>query len=212
MASNVLTLVAGGNASYSLCLTTMSTCLSPLAVPLVLKLTLQHELSQPLTHLIVELTWMVLLPVVIGHLCGRNGKKKRRWDGVLQVVAALTILWVIAVVVGSNRQRVDQLTGTLVLAVITLNGTGYLAGYGGARWMKLDEPMRRALVLEIGMQNAGLGTALASKLFAEQPDTMIPSALYTFGCMLSGTVLASYWGQRRRASLAERARAFSKSL
>jgi BASS family bile acid:Na+ symporter len=62
--------------------------------------------------------------------------------------------------------------------------------------LRLDEPMRRALILEIGMQNAGLGTTLASKLFRDQPGAMIPSALYTFGCMLTGTILAWYWGRR----------------
>jgi BASS family bile acid:Na+ symporter len=201
MASNVLTLVAGGNASYSLSLTTMSTCLSPFLVPLLLKLTLQQRLAQPLTYLIFELTWMVLLPVVVGHLLGRNGgRAKRRWDGWFQRVASLSILWVIAVVVGSNRQRMDQLSLSIVMAVITLNVTGYLTGRLGADLLRLDVAKRRALILEIGMQNAGLGTALASKLFADQPDTMIPSALYTFGCMLSGTILAWYWGQRCRGA------------
>jgi BASS family bile acid:Na+ symporter len=52
--------------------------------------------------------------------------------------------------------------------------------------------MGRALILEIGMQNAGLGTALAADLFRSQPRVMIPTALYTFGCMLTGTLLARY--------------------
>jgi BASS family bile acid:Na+ symporter len=204
MASNVLTLVAGGNASYSLSLTTMSTCLSPILVPLGLRLTMRHQLAQPLTHLVLELTWMVLLPVVVGHVLGRNGgKSKRRWDPWFQQLAALAILWIIAVVVGANRQRMDQLTMPLLLAVITLNLSGYLAGQLGAGVLQLDDPKRRALILEIGMQNAGLGTALAGKLFPSQPDAMIPSALYTFGCMLTGTVLAWHWRQRRREGAAE---------
>ena len=50
------------------------------------------------------------------------------------------------------------------------------------------------------MQNAGLGTTLALGLFPDRPAVAIPGALYTFGCMLTGTVLASYWGGRVEAT------------
>ena len=51
--------------------------------------------------------------------------------------------------------------------------------------------MKRALTLEVGMQNAGLGTVLAADLFGA--EAAIVPACYTFGCMLTGTVLARYW-------------------
>jgi BASS family bile acid:Na+ symporter len=63
--------------------------------------------------------------------------------------------------------------------------------------MRLPEPMRRALTLEVGMQNAGLGAALAVKLFPDQAGVAIAPALYTFGCMLTGTMLAHIWGNVR---------------
>jgi BASS family bile acid:Na+ symporter len=56
--------------------------------------------------------------------------------------------------------------------------------------------MRRALTLEIGMQNAGLGTVLAVGLFPDAPAATIPTAAYTFGCMLTGTLLAQIWALR----------------
>ena len=66
--------------------------------------------------------------------------------------------------------------------------------------MKLPSGMRRALTLEIGMQNAGLGTVLTTQLFQDRDAATVPPALYTFGCMLTGTVLAkawAYWSQQR---------------
>jgi BASS family bile acid:Na+ symporter len=53
--------------------------------------------------------------------------------------------------------------------------------------------MRRALSLEVGMQNAGLGTVLATSFFGDRPAVAIPAAMYTFGCMFTGTVLARGW-------------------
>jgi BASS family bile acid:Na+ symporter len=59
--------------------------------------------------------------------------------------------------------------------------------------IRLDEPMRRALTIEVGMQNAGLGAALALKLFPDRPGVAIAPALFMFGCMLTGTLLARAW-------------------
>jgi len=77
-----------------------------------------------------------------------------------------------------------------------LNLVGYGAGYGIGKLARLDEPMRRALVLEVGMQNAGLGSLLAVKLFPDHPDAAIPTVLYMFGCMLTGAILAQIWHRR----------------
>jgi BASS family bile acid:Na+ symporter len=62
--------------------------------------------------------------------------------------------------------------------------------------MKIAPDMRRALSLEVGMQNAGLGTILVLDLFPDQPDAAIPPALYTFGCMFTGIALARWWGRQ----------------
>ena len=56
--------------------------------------------------------------------------------------------------------------------------------------------MRRALTLEVGMQNAGAGIVLARQLFGNDSPAVIPCVLYTFGCMLTGTLLATVWHWR----------------
>jgi BASS family bile acid:Na+ symporter len=197
MASNVLTLVARGNVSYSLSLTTAATCLSPVCVPVMLQLTLQQQLPKPLLPLVWQLIWMVVLPVVFGHALGRFVPQWRRWaEAIGKRVAAVAILWIIAVVVGVNRGALGDVEAAALAAVLSLNLAGYVAGRLGGWLLRLPPSMQRALTLEIGMQNAGLGTALASDLFHSQPRVMIPTALYTFGCMLTGTVLARYWALR----------------
>ena len=79
------------------------------------------------------------------------------------------------------------------LPQLLVNVVGYSAGFAGAWAMRLPEPMRRALTLEVGMQNAGVGTALAVQFFGDQPAAPILPAAYTFGCMLTGTILARLW-------------------
>ncbi len=171
MASNVLTLMARGNVSYSLSLTTTATCLSPVFVPLMLKWTLQQELPKPLLPLIWQLIWMVVLPVVAGHMLGRWRPDARRLaEAVGKRVAALAILWIIAVVVGVNRDELSKVEAAVLLAVLALNLAGYAVGQWGGRVLRLPTSMRRALTLEIGMQNAGLGTAWPATCSRTNPE------------------------------------------
>ncbi len=203
MASNVLTLMAGGNVSYSVSLTTSATLLSPIAAPLLLKLALGQWVDFPALKVSIQLCWMVVAPVVVGHLLSRCSKT---WAAATRrigsTIANLTILWIIAVVVAKNRDKFgDFENGTntallLVFALLTVNLLGYTSGYIGGRLMQLPEGMRRALTLEVGLQNAGLGTVLAMELFGKDPRIAIAPALYTFGCMFTGTILARAWAMR----------------
>ncbi len=200
MASNVLTLVARGNVSYSVSLTTSATLLSPIMVPLVMWLTLDRVVEDfPTGKTCWKLCWMVVLPVVVGHLLSRNWSPWRAAVGrVGTSIANLTILWIIAVVVAKNREQLAGLESVLLAAILTINLGGYLAGYGGGYLIRLPEPMRRALTLEVGMQNAGLGATLATALFPEEPAIALPAAMYTFGCMFTGTILARIWAEMSR--------------
>lgn len=191
MASNVLTLVARGNVSYSVSLTTSATLLSPLVVPFVMWLTVGQFAQFPVVGTGIELFLMVVFPVGLGYTLSQLSAKWQRvchWLG--PIIANLVILWIIAVVVAVNRETLRQLTGPLVGALIGVNVGGYLAGFVAGWAIQLPVTMRRALTLEIGMQNAGLGTTLALLLFPSQPQVAVPCALYTFGCMFTGTLLA----------------------
>lgn len=211
MASNVLTLVARGNVSYSVSLTTSATLLSPLVVPAALWLALGNSGDFPHLETMWTLTWTVVLPVVAGYLVGgRFSEHRAVFRAVGGTFANATILWIIAVVVAVNRERLGQLTMLLPLVLLLLNVLGYVAGYIGGCLLRIDRPMRRALTLEVGMQNAGLGSTLALSLFAASAGNAVAlaPALYTFGCMMTGTILAASWAMmddvaaRRAAVLA----------
>lgn len=192
MASNVLTMIARGNVSYSVGLTTSATLLSPLVVPIVLKLTLGAQadialLLKTATLLILQ----VVIPVVSGFFACRFSRLAVRLASQLAgPLANLSILWIIAVVVALNRESLKDLPVTLMLALLLINLGGYLCGQLGGRGLGIDAGMRRALMLEIGMQNAGIGASLAKSLFPDNPKIALPCGLFAFGCMTTGTVLA----------------------
>jgi BASS family bile acid:Na+ symporter len=202
MASNVLTLAARGNVSYSLSLTTSATILSPIFVTVALALALgglavysTAEIALKVTQAGVTLMWMVVLPVIVGYFLSRAWS----WwaaaaERLAAIVANLTILWIIALVVAVNRENFHQMELRLLVVLLLVNVGGYAAGFFGGHLLRLDDPMRRALTLEIGMQNAGLGTILVETI-TKDPIAAIAPALYTFGCMLTGTILARLWAE-----------------
>jgi BASS family bile acid:Na+ symporter len=200
MASNILTLTARGNVSYSVSLTTASTLLSPLVVPAILFLAIgESDIDK---WALAGKSFRLLIAQVVGPvLCGYGLAQvsERAAHGMKKIgptIANLTILWIIAVVVNKHHGAFLKIAPGLVLVLLAVNIAGYLAGYAAAKWFRLPDAMRRALALEVGLQNAGLGAVLAGQLFPNRPEVALPPALYTFGCMLTGTILAQWWARR----------------
>lgn len=205
MASNVLTLTARGNVSYSVSLTTAATMISPILVPLALFLAVGStgvDRWKLTTDAVGVLLWQVIGPVVLGHMLSRAFS---RLSGYMRThgptIANASILWLIATIVYANREKLAGSNGALSSSTLLLllaglfliNAVGYLGGYFGGRLVHLPEAKRRALAIEVGMQNAGLGSVLASQLFPETPTVALPAVVYMFGCMLTGTLLAQIW-------------------
>lgn len=196
MASNVLTMTARGNVSYSVSLTTCSTLLSPLVVPQALALFLDQDVQYDDEAAVILLVQQVALPVVLGHLCSRFLPWFRAVsERCAPDIANLAILTVIATAVALKRNDLREFPVHVVIPLLFVNLLGYMAGYLFGRLGRLSDPMRRALTLEVGMQNAGAGTVLATQLFGEDSEAIIPCVLYTFGCMLTGTMLATVWNR-----------------
>lgn len=197
MASNLVTLLARGNVSYSVSVTTTSTLLSPIIVPIAFSLFLGRSVDLDPWGTSSRLLGQVVLPVVVGFTLARLAGWFRTVMGQIgPILAHGAILWIVMFVIGENRSRLGEVSAALLFALVALNLLGYLAGWMAGGAGRLEEGRRRALAIEVGMQNAGLGTVLALQLFPDRPAIQVPTALYTFGCIFTGTILASWWAKR----------------
>ena len=86
----------------------------------------------------------------------------------------------------------------LVGAVFALHAGGFALGYTAGRLLAGDESASRAVSIEVGMQNSGLGVVLARQNFAS-PLVAIPSAISSLFHSLIGSALAGWW--RRSAAV-----------
>ncbi len=62
-----------------------------------------------------------------------------------------------------------------------------------ARLAGLDIRTARTVAIEVGMQNSGLGVALAVKYFSAV--AALPGALFSIWHNLSGSLLAGFWSR-----------------
>ncbi len=197
MASNVMSYVAKADAAYSVSLTTVSTLLCPLLTPTLTWLLARSTLPIPMGKMMVDVLIMVLIPLLLGFVVRRLFT--RRIEKILPVFPALSatfIVFICSVVIALNREHLPRVTGVVLIVGIILNLYGLAAGYGVARIFRMSLSRRRALSIEIGMQNAGLGSALALENFGE--EAALPAALFVFICIITASGLAAFWQRTDR--------------
>lgn len=135
---------------------------------------------------------VVLLPIALGLVVQRLlGDRVRLAVDVLPLVSVVSIVAIVAAVVAASQARIAE-SGLLIMAVVVLhNGLGLTLGYLAGRAFGLPLAQRKTLSIEVGMQNSGLGAALASAHFS--PLAAVPSALFSVWHNLSGSLLAAVY-------------------
>jgi len=102
---------------------------------------------------------------------------------------------IIACVAALNVKNILAMGGVTLLAVIFHNILGLLSGYSIAYLFKQNIKNCRAISIEVGMQNSGLGAALAHTYFS--PITALPSAIFSIWHNIPGAILASIWSRKQ---------------
>jgi BASS family bile acid:Na+ symporter len=140
---------------------------------------------------------IVLLPVALGVLVNSLfGNRLKAVKHLFPLLSVLAIVVIIAIIVALNRSNLSTMGVGVALAVVLHNLSGLLFGYWIPRLMGQDQRTCRTLAIEVGMQNSGLGVALAVKYFSAA--AALPGALFSIWHNLSGSMLAGYWSRRQR--------------
>jgi BASS family bile acid:Na+ symporter len=196
MASNVMTLLLGGDLVLSVTMTTVATLCTPLILLAWLPLLCDTRIDVPIASLAWNATWMVVIPVALG--VGVRQFRRRMpswWDRGAALTASGSIVVIILVVVAKNRAQLADLGLVLATAMLALNLGGYALAYGVARALRWPAPQRRTLVVEVGMQNAGLGSVLALQNLGAAGA--LPSAFYTALCVVTAATALPVLNRRR---------------
>lgn len=209
VSSNIMSFLCRGDVAYSVGMTTVSTCLSPVVTPLLVLRLAGAEIDVDAWGMFQNILLVTLLPVALGVAFNffLSGKTYfRQLQGVMPGASVLCLACIVGGVIFTVHPQLKE-NGLhlilLTLAVVTLhNGMGYLLGYLVGKAFHFDTAKSRTLSIEVGMQNAGMATVLARNFFASPAMiAMNPmAALAVFPCAIScayhsisGTLLAGFF-------------------
>ncbi|USK40775.1 bile acid:sodium symporter family protein [Cytobacillus firmus] len=194
-ASNVMVYLAKGNVPLSIAMTSVSTLLAPIMTPLLLLLLAGQWMPVDAVAMFMSIVQVIIVPIVLGLAIKKFFPVAvEKSLTVLPLISVAAIITIVAAVVSGNSATIAA-SGLLIFTAVMLhNGFGLLLGYFAGKVLGQDEVNRRAIAIEVGMQNSGLGVALATAHFG--PLAALPSVLAAAWHNISGPILATYWSKK----------------
>jgi BASS family bile acid:Na+ symporter len=204
--SNVLTWLARGNVAVSVSMTAVSSLAATVLTPLNFALygSLNPHTRDLITDIDVDrgdLLLLVLLvlavPMVLGSALGtRFPGIAERSERPLRIASMVIFLAFVAIAFGNNLDLFLDEFHTFFWLVVCHNALALGLGYGMARAARLPESDRRAVTLEVGIQNSGLGLVIGFTFFPELGGVLLIAAFWGVWHLVSGLTLAQIWSRR----------------
>ncbi len=190
-ASNVITYLAKGDLALSVGMTGVSTLLAPLLTPLLTWALAGKSVDVDVASMFLSILWVVIVPIIAGLLVKRLWPRfTEQATDYLPAFSSLAIAFIVAIIIAANAEKL--LTGGLVIVLVVMlhNVCGLGLGYVIGQLLGMASPKKKAISIEVGMQNSGLASSLATIHFAAYPLATVPGALFSVWHNLSGAAVA----------------------
>lgn len=201
-ASNVITYLAKGDLALSVGMTGVSTLLAPFLTPLLTWALAGKSVNVDVVGMLLSILWVVILPIAIGLIVKWIWPKfTEKATDYLPAFSSIAIALIVAIIISANADKLLA-GGLLIIVVVILHnicglGLGYLIGC----LLGLSVSKKRAISIEVGMQNSGLASSLATIHFAAYPLATIPGAIFSVWHNLSGAAVAYLYRRFRQSDI-----------
>lgn len=196
VSSNIMSFLCKGDVAFSVGMTTASTLLSPILTPfLVLFLAGEKILVEP-WGMFKTIIVVTILPILVGFIINSTFEKNEKFKDVKSVMPGVSVIGLALIVGGVIALQGNNFlkSGLLIFVAIFLHNTiGYTLGYVVGVITRMSKAKKRTISIEVGMQNAGLATNLASAHFAALPEAAVASAVSCVWHSITGTLLAGLY-------------------
>lgn len=204
--SNVVTWLARGSVAVSVTMTAISSLAATILTPLNFafwggvnprtRAVLADIAVSPLQVLALVVV-VLAVPIVAGmwvrHRWPGFAERSRRPARTITLVAFLAI---VALAFSQNLELFLDTWSTLVPIVVAHNAAALALGLLIALALRLADADRRAVTLEVGIQNSGLGLALLFTFMPALQDAILVTAMWGVWHLVAGVVLAQLWARR----------------
>ncbi|MFP4635809.1 MAG: bile acid:sodium symporter family protein [Nitriliruptoraceae bacterium] len=204
--SNIVTHLAKGNTGLSIGMTGVATTLAAVLTPLNFAFwgsldpgtrELLRQVALDPVDLATTVGLLLALPVTAGILL------RLRWPAFaarlhrpMRLVSIVFFLGFVVVAFLTNVEHFTALLGTIAVAVFLHNAVALLLGYGAATAVRLPERDRRAVSIEVGIQNSALALVLIFGFFGGLGGMALIAAWWGIWHLLAGLVVATVWSRR----------------
>lgn len=190
--SNVITFLSKGDVALSVGMTSVNTLLAPFLTPAITWLLLRTSVTVDVAAMFMSIIKVVIVPIALGFVINKLfGKYTEKLIDGLPTVSVTAITLIVAAVVSHNAEKILG-TGAIVFVIVILhNLLGYAVGFLVGVMLKLPLSRKKALSIEIGMQNSGLATSLAGTAFPDLAMATVPGAIFSVWHNISGAILAN---------------------
>lgn len=190
-ANNVICYLAKGDVALSVAMTGVSTLLAPILTPALVWLLAGESVEVDIVSMFLSIVQVVILPIVLGLAANHYFKRTtRRIIPLLPMISTLSIAFIIGIIVAHNSSSILACSLIVAIAVILHNVLGLVLGYGLSALTGSEPSRRSAIAIEVGMQNSGLATSLATTHFAMFPMAAVPGAMFSVWHNFSGSIAA----------------------
>lgn len=203
VSSNIMSYLCKGDVAFSVGMTCASTLLAPVMTPLLMLWLAGQSVDIDAIGMFQNIFIVTIIPVGIGVLLNYYFSRRTVFATIQSVMPGFSVIC-LAIIVGGVISTVhDSLVSRglmlflwIFIVVFLHNSLGYITGYLAGLLFKMNKAKKRTISIEVGMQNAGLATNLASNFFlATYPLAVVPCAISCAWHSISGTILAGLFNQ-----------------
>ena len=204
VSSNIMSFLCKADVAYSVGMTCASTLLAPVLTPLLVLMLAGERVDVDAWGMFRQILIVTIIPIAIGFFLNVWLGHKEVFQRVQGCMPGVSVICLACIVGGVITTVHDPLVENgIVLFLLTFcmvfchNTIGYVLGYSVGRLFRFNTAKKRTLSIEVGMQNAGLGTNLAMTFFvATNPMAVVPCAISCAWHSISGTILANIFARQ----------------
>ena len=211
--SNFLTSYARGNAALSVSMTAVSTLLAVVMTPFNLQFwgsrtdgasDILTEVSLDPVDLMVTIVLILGVPLALGMFVrARFPEAAARLRRPMRIFSLTMFFAFIAFALIGNWQYFITYIGVFALVVAVQNALALSIGYLSAAGARLPERDRRAITMEVGIQNSALGLVIVFTFFDGLGGMAVIAAWWGVWHLIAGLTLGTFWSRRPVAGSAD---------
>ncbi|MGJ8570005.1 MAG: bile acid:sodium symporter family protein [Hoeflea sp.] len=205
--SNFITHRAGGNSALSVSMTGIATVAAIVMTPFNVAFwgnlyeptrAILRQTSLDPVSIAVTVFLMLILPLILGIVMNvRWPDIAARIRPAMQRISMAIFIGFIVLALAANWNFFLSFAGAVAGLVVLHNALALSGGYLTATVMKLSDYDRRAITIETGIQNSGLGLVLIFAFFGGLGGMAVAAAFWGIWHAISGLALAFIWSRRK---------------